>query len=455
MDRVERARVIERGDGGARVDFREAGDEFLAPEDLVPLQRQAAERTLSRVLAETEELFRENRWDDLLSLFYPVDEKLPELAEQGLDAEVRYKCAFALGKSRRFDDALAELKRCVEKDPENFHFHSSLAYTAYDSLYAARNRESFLSGKPRTERIALAHTHFQKAREIRPDGVTNFYREGMLFKQLESKPDKALPLFAGAVSNWESLTEEEKGRRSQERKNYVKSLYQLAACLLEAGRPERALGFVKKCLKEDEQSGYLSLVYKHFALGKVLFHLNAFGEARDALLFAERFAGKEPVDFVLELLARTWLALGRAEKALETVRRVPEKRRRPYIRWTEADILCMMKAYREATEVLMLSVERDSRSRHKGLVRLAKITYLLGRFREAATHAEHGAAFFREKWHGVFAEGFFWTALARFRQGEINAAREALNTLKAHNPHYPGLDRLDEKLRNSEGDAIT
>ncbi|MFH1491023.1 MAG: tetratricopeptide repeat protein [Pseudomonadota bacterium] len=449
MERTEQARIIEREDHGANADLQSAGDEFLAPEDLVPLGKQAAKRTLVRVLAETEELFRENRWDDLLSLFYPVDEKVPELVEQGLDAEMHYKCAFALGKVRRFDDAIAELRHCVEKDPENFHFHSSLSYTAYDSLYAARNRDILLSGKLRADRIALAHAHFQKANELRPDGVTNFYREGMLFKQIERKPDKALPLFAGAVTNWESLSEEEKGRRNQERKNYIKALYQLASCLLDAGRPDRALGFIKKCLKEDERSGYLSLVHKHFALGKVLFHQNAFGEARDALLFAERFAGKEPADFVLELLARTWLALGRAEKALETVRRVPEKQRRPYIRWTEADTLCMMKAYGEAAGALKRSVERDSRSRHKGLVRLARINYLLGRFQEAAAHAEQAIAFFREKWNGVFAEGFFWAALARFRQGETGAAREALKILKAHNPQYPGLGKLEEKLKSS------
>jgi len=454
MDSSERAKIIERGDGCMPVDFREKGDEFIAPNELVPLKRQAAERTLTRVLAETDELFRENRWDDLLSLFHPVDEKLPELVEHGQDAEVRYKCAFALGKVRRFDDALSELKRCVERAPENFHFHSSLAYTAYDSLYAARNRESFLSGKHRSDRIALAHSHFQKARELRPEGVTNFYREGMLYKQLEGKPDRALPLFAKAVSNWEGLTEEEKKRRTQERKNYVKALYQLASCQLEAGRADRALVFVRKCLQEDEQSAYLSLVYKHFALGKVLFNLNAYGEARDTLLFAERFGGKEPVDFVLELLARTWLALGRSEKALEAIRRVPERRRRPYIGWTEADILCVMKAYREASEVLKRSVERDSRSRHKGLVRLSRIAYLLGRFQEAAAHAEGATLFFREKWQGVFAEGFFLTALARFRQGETAAAREALKTLKAHNPHYPGLDRLEARLQDQGGSGI-
>ena len=44
-------------------------DEFLSFEDLVPLKRDAAERTLRQVLAEMEEVIREKRWQDATDIF--------------------------------------------------------------------------------------------------------------------------------------------------------------------------------------------------------------------------------------------------------------------------------------------------------------------------------------------------------------------------------------------------
>jgi len=185
-------------------------DEFLTLESLVAFKNAAAERRLKQVLADIEEMTRENRWEDILAMITPVEDRLPELIGQGLDTRVREKLAFALGHLARFDEAIKELQICLGREPDNFHLHSSLAYTAYNSLYAAKNREIFLSGKIRSVRIHLAHTHFQAAQALRPDGVTNFYRQGMLYKQIEGKPALALPLFQKAVNNWDRLTEEEK-----------------------------------------------------------------------------------------------------------------------------------------------------------------------------------------------------------------------------------------------------
>jgi tetratricopeptide (TPR) repeat protein len=225
---------------------------------------------------------RENQWQAALDLFFPVEEKLPELVDLGLDAAVREKLAFALGQLSRFDEAIAQLTVCVARDPQNFHVHSALAYTAYNSLFAARNREIFLSGKVREARIALAHAHFEQAQGLRPDGVTNFYRHGMLWHKIEDKPRKALPLFQRAAANWEALSAEEKERRHQERKNYVKALYQQAAILLAEGDPRRAAEALKRCLVEDERSDYLSRVHKYFALGKIEYPAGRFQEATNA-----------------------------------------------------------------------------------------------------------------------------------------------------------------------------
>jgi tetratricopeptide (TPR) repeat protein len=424
-------------------------DEFLTLESLVAIKNTAAARRQKQVLADIEELMRENRWEDIVVLIFPVEDRLPELIGQGLDTRIREKLAFALGQMARFDEAIKELQICLEREPENFHLHSSLAYTAYNSLYAAKNREIFLSGKIRSERIRLAHTHFQAAQALRPDGVTNFYRQGMLFKQIENKPAPALPLFQKAFTNWDRLTDKEKQDRHQEHKNFIKALYQLAGALLQAFKPEDALDRIKRCLAEDEQSNHLSLVHKYFALGKVNFHLNRLVEAKDALLFAMQCRSKEPIDFVYELLGRTYLALGKAERALEILNKLPEKNRRPYYRWTEADVLCALQDFETAKQVLARSVERDQRSRHKGLLRLAKIEYLLQNFEKAQAHAAEADRFFREKWGNAYAEGLFWQALAAFRLGDIETAQRMTVELESTHPNFPELVKIKAQLAGS------
>jgi tetratricopeptide (TPR) repeat protein len=320
-------------------------DEFIAIADLNTVKTEVLQTYSRQVSSEIDELQRDNRWEDILSLFYPLESKLPELVEKKLDTDIRGRMGFALGQVKRFDDAITELTICVQRDPENFGHHSSLAYTAYNSLYAAKNREIFLAGNIKAGRIELAHKHFRTAQVLRPDGITNFYREGMLFKQIENKADRALPLFKSAVANWEALEPARQDERHQEKKNYIKALYQFASTLLAIGNAKAALPIIRKCLVEDEKSNHQSLLFKYFALGKVHFHLNQLAEARDALVFAAKCAADQKSDFVHELLARTYLAMDNPGRAMEVVDAIPVKARRPYYRWTEADVLCALKNF--------------------------------------------------------------------------------------------------------------
>ncbi len=310
-------------------------DEFLSLDDLVPVNHEAAERSLKRLLSEIEELIREKKWEDAVSIFYPVEEKQPELIEYGLDVRLRSKVAFALGHLKRFDEAIKELSLCVQKEPGIFMYHSSLAFSAYNSLFAATNREIFLRGRARADRIELAHRHFRKSQELRPEGVTNFYRQGMLYRKIERKTEKALPLFERAVSNWDRMDEKEKESRHQERKNFVKALYQLASCMLEMDMPAKAQ-------------------------------------------------------------------------------------------------------------------ERDSRSRHKTLIRLTKIEYSTGNFVGAMKCAAVAGRFFQEKWGNPYYKGMFWEALCAYRLGHKDRAMELAMELKAHSPHYPKLDLLTILDRRKE-----
>jgi len=199
-------------------------------------------------------------------------------------------------------------------------------------------------------------------------------------------------------------------------------------------------------LSEDEKSNHISPLFKYFALGKASFHMNSFPEARDALLFALERSGHQPKDFVYELLGRTYLALGEPSTAMEIINRVPEKKRRPYYRWTEADILCALKDFQGAKKALVRSQERDNRSRHKALIRLAKIEYLMGNYQKCTDCAVEAEKFFREKWGNSYDDGLFWQALGAYRLGREAEAVDLALELKRHNPWYPKLDVLLARL---------
>lgn len=422
-------------------------DAFVCAADLIPVKRDALRRTVQATLTEIEVLFRDNRWEDALSLFHPLEEKLPELLADSLDVNIRQKLAFALGQLNRFEEAIEELERCIRQRPDDFFLHNAMAYTAYNSLYAAKNREVFLRGKHRAQRIELAHRHFAKAQLLRPDGVTNCYRQGMLFKQIEGKAVKALPLFLKAIQNWERLDEEAKSGRQQERKNYIKALYNGASAALACRHARQALDMIRKCMSGDEATDYIAKSFKYFALGKVHFHLNRFDEAREALNAALHHGASSPVDFAVELLARTYLCLDDWQSALATIRKVPENRRRPYICWTEADALAASGDLTAAADLLKRSAKRDGRSRHKTLVRLARIAYLLGNYQETTSCAEQALAFFAENWSRAYDEGLFWRALGALKGGFHDVAREAALELKAVNPDYPKLNQLLEAIQ--------
>ncbi len=420
-------------------------DEFFSVEDLVPVDSQASRRELTRVLGEIATLSSENKWEEIVALFFPVEEKIPELVEHGMDTDVRAGVAFALGRLKRHDEAISELTICTTAYPDNFMYQSSLGYTAYDSLMSASNNEKFLSGQARAERIALSHTHFRRAQQIRPDGVTNFYREGALLKNIEQRPKDAVPLFERAVRNWDALDERAQKARHQERKNFIKSLYQGAGAMLSSGRAPSAITFLRRCLAEDENKNYIELEFKYFALGKILFNLNKFKEAKDALLFAIQCGGAR--DFICELLARVYLGLKNVDKAQEIIEKVPENKRRPYFRWTEADVLCAAGNYTDARKVLVQCAEKDKRSRHKALLKLAKIDYVLGKHEKAFAWAKEADIFLRQRWESRSAEGLFLQAASLYRLGRNDESLAIALELKEIDPSFPKLDKLLKALR--------
>jgi tetratricopeptide (TPR) repeat protein len=418
----------------ARDFLQELAEHGSSTQDLEKRRRQA--------LAEINDLRSDNRWEDVVTLFYPLEQHAPELVQAGLDTEVRAELAFALGQTGRHDQAISEFEACVQTDPESFLAVSGLAYAMYNALFAAKNREILLTPDAKRKRVEAAHTWFEKAQQLRPDGVTNFYRQGMLYKNLQGKTKLAVPLFAKAVENWRAYPSEKQQSRHQERKNYIKSLYNLASCRSKNEEVKGALPLIEECIKEDEASGLLKMEHKYFALGKIHYQLGNLDQALHALEMAAQFTNAKDGDYVFELKARVFLQKKEFQTGLDTVRTIPGKARRPYVHWTEADLLLGLGQVDKAKEVLHRSAERDRRSQHRALVRLAKIEFWLKNHAQAKDLALRADTFHRETFTTPDADGLFWAAAACIRLGQMEEASRLTDELEACRPGYPYLSKL-------------
>lgn len=422
-------------------------EDFLLDGNLAPGMQDYARQELRRSVAEAEELLRANRWEDMIALFYPLEEKVPAVVDAGIDLQLRLKVAFALGQTGRFEEALKSLEPALKPHPDDFQVHSAAGFNAYQSLLKRRERKVTLIPERKRERIQQAHEHFRRCQQLRPDHVTSFYREGMLYKEIEGKTFKAVPCFRQAVRNWESLSEEEKQKRHQERPKYLRSLYHLASCVLEDGNAQKAQELLERCIREDV-SDVLSPVHKHFAMAKVLHAMARYREALEYLETAGSAARDgEPTDYIWELAARCCLRQGKAADGMRYLSRIPERIRKPYVRWTEADLLIALGKETEAEEVLVRSAERDRRSRHKSLLRLVHLHYKQGLAGRALEEAQEANRFYRETFGNECQDALFWIAGCLYKLGRNEEAMRAAVELEKLNPEYPNLFRLKERLR--------
>lgn len=413
------------------------------PVDLAPAaQVDAAINQKRRLLAEISELESEKRWKDILTLAHPLEEKYPLLVDMEMDLEVRRRIGFALVRSGRHHEAVAEFETLVGYMPNEFQVVYGLGYAAYDALYCCKNRQLALSQKEKKRLIEIAHKSFDKAARLRPDSITANYRRGMLLKEIELKPKRAIPYFQKAVANWQALSMEQREARHQERPKYIRSIYHLASCLLKESLASRALELLETLVKEDEATGFVSTVFKEFALGKTLYRLGRFKDGLDHLRVAAAAAerGRVP-DFVTELAAGCLLMMDRPRDALREIDKIPLKNMRPYVCWRRADILVAMDRRAEALMTLEAGLERDSMSKHKTLLRMARIHYGSGAYRKAVSCAKKADSFFKQKYGNPLKDAAFLEALCLHAQGEHTHALEMLRQLAKEGFSAPGFKR--------------
>jgi len=421
-------------------------DDFLEAQAGLSLHGELLGRELSRINNEINELRRENRWRDILVLIHPVQEKWPELHEKGMTDQLVLDAAFALGRCGKHDEAMAVVRPLTGKDSDNVMAWYSLGYNAYEALYTMKRERSIMPPAHKRKLLEEAHLAFKRCQQLRPDSVSFYYREAMMFKDFEDKPRQAIPLFSKAVENYEVLSAEEKNSRNQQRPKYIRALYHCASCLLKIDQPARAMQLLERVMVQDGQRNYLSLLFKHYAMGKVHFALGQPKEGLEHLETALATAEKQPVDFVLELAARCALLLDKPEKAERYLKRIPAKRKRPYICWTEADVLLRQGRFKQAITLLEHSAERDRRSRHKTLVRIARIHLSNGRYEEACRHAVCADQFCVDNFGNGFNEAKFWQAASLYRMAQFDEAAAIVDELTKRNFSYPNFRRLARAL---------
>ena len=448
-----------QGHGGKKefITSKSQGDKRVptsAPIDLgLSGQIEAASAQKTRVLAEISELEREKRWKDILALAYPIEEKYPLLVDMEMDLELRRKLGFALVRCSMHQKALKLLIPMAEKSPEDFMANFSVAYAAYDALYLHKKRQLPLSQKEKERLVDLAHSHFQNCIDIRPLGVNAFYRKAMLYKEIEDKPRKAIPLFEKAIGNWDLMDNEKRVEHHQERPKFIKSLYHLASCYLRRSLPSQSLKLLERLMKEDEATNFLSPLFKHFAMGKTLYRMGRYKDALDHLrTAAHAAAGGRPPDYVIELSAGCLLMMNETQKALSEINKIPLKNMRPYVRWRRADILSAMNRHHEALVTLEGALDRDGMSKHKTLLRMSRIYYSLSGYEKALGCAKKASIFFEKRYGNRLKDADFLEAVCMLGLGKCHAARLKLEDLEREGFSSPGFRKalVDAKTACAE-----
>ncbi len=430
-------------------------DDFFSVLAADPQFSKRIQQTLKDSLAEINMLRAENRWEDIVSLYYPVQEKCPELHAAGLDIQIRSELAFAMGHINQHEKAIAEYMACIEQQPEAFRYQSGLAYTLYDYLFLAQKSKSLcLPHHTRKLLINNAHMAFQKAQQLREMGVTNYYREGMLYKSIQAKPNDAVPLFKTAIANWEAYSTEEQERYIMQKKYYIKSLYNLASCLLALGVNAEARGLLEKCLSLDVKSAYISQHNKLYAYGKVLFALGNKHEALQSLQQAAAHTDTKDGDYIQELLARVYLALREPEKALIELEKVPAFVQKPYLSWCKSDVLRALGRNEDAKAILLHCLKKDGRSRHVTHLRLATLAYDQQLYPEVLHWTQNALDFHQGKYGNPCADALFWCAIAHMRMGSMENAAQAADDLKAYRPNYHFLPKLLALLEQAKINSL-
>jgi len=123
--------------------------------------------------------------------------------------------------------------------------------------------------------------------------------------------------------------------------------------------------------------------------------------ALEALQEADRLSrGK---DYVLDKLAQAYAATGHSNAAVKCYERIPQQRRRPYIKRNFGRLLLDLDQPKETEQMLREAVRQEPKN-HNGHFYLAKALLALQRVHEAASELKVAIATKRKRYKSRFAE---------------------------------------------------
>jgi tetratricopeptide (TPR) repeat protein len=402
--------------------------------------------TLQAALALVSDLKQERQWGEIIDRFHPLAEQHPELTQQPGAHELKAEVAFALSQQKRFPEAITLLHECVAEAGENYRYSAAIAFNHYNALMAHQARELDL-GDERAHYLEQAHRWLVKARYLYPASVVDYYREGMLFHLLENGKDRqAVPLFQKAASNWEALSDEDRKRRHKDHKNYVKSLYHLGKSLFALRMYDQALESAGRCFSQDQETNHEKPLHKLYLIGKCHFALGRPEEALEALTQAARLPGREPRDYVFELIARCLLRMERFEEALQWIDRIPERFRRAYILRTRGQILYAMRDIHGARECFHQALKRDPLGRHKTFLALGELFFNEGDCESALLQFNKANRFKQERFVSEYDEALYRKGLCLERLGRRSEAAECFSKVLTLNDRHHEAARARRRL---------
>jgi tetratricopeptide (TPR) repeat protein len=104
---------------------------------------------------------------------------------------------------------------------------------------------------------------------------------------------------------------------------------------------------------------------------------------------------------------------------------------------------------KQALQVLTGSAERDRRSRHKSLIRIARIHLGSGRYAEAELVCKEAAEFCRKTFGNPSHEALFWQAASLYRLERYQDARAIVVELSDRRFRYPNFNRLTRLVHDA------
>jgi len=263
-------------------------------------------------LAQAKRLAGDLNWSDAADTCRRALELVPD------NIETLDKLGWYLSRAKRYDEAIEVYRDLIGRNPDKAKWPYMLGYQYYDQ---GGWREAL--------------KWFDLALGLWDSYLIVLYRKGCAHTQL-SETDLAKQSFQKCIGIWRSL-----GRRGQEKaaKTYSDACFQLGKLLLSSGQTRNAEGILSEAVKHGPVDAN-----KHYNLGKSLLRN---GKATEALeQFQEADQIKPGKEYILDRIARAHMELGEYDQADAALKRIPARRRKPYV-WHDLGRLRLAQGYPE------------------------------------------------------------------------------------------------------------